>query len=214
MRIFDVGAKDGPEVITDRVLTVPNVLSVLRLIALPIIWIDLLAGRFTRAFWVLAVFAGTDWFDGYLARRLDQTSRLGKLLDPISDRLMILVVGVSMVLAEVIPLWVVLVLLLRDVLVMGGGAVLLRRGEQPPAVTRTGKAATFGLLFAFPAFLLAVALGDGVEQPQPVIHAIAWITYVVNTGLYYVAAAQYVREVKRRSADVRAGAADERPPLD
>jgi cardiolipin synthase len=208
VRVFDVGKKDGPEVVSDRVMTVPNLLSFVRLLALPWIFVDLTAEppRLTRAFVVLVVFAATDWFDGYLARRLDQVSRLGKLLDPISDRLLMVVVGIGMVLAGLVPLWAVVILLVRDVLVLGGAMYLLSRGLQAPAVTRIGKAATFGLMFAFPAFILAAVLGDGVDDPQPVVQAVAWFSYVTNTALYYIAAGQYVVDARRQLAARRSDA--------
>lgn len=208
MRVFDVGKKDGPEVVSDRILTIPNLLSFVRLLALPWIFVDLTSEppRLLRAFVVLAVFAATDWFDGYLARTLDQTSKLGKLLDPISDRLLVIVVGLAMVLAGLVPLWAVLVLLARDVIVLGGGLFLLSRGLQAPAVTRIGKAATFGLMFAFPTFILAAVLGAGVDDPQPAVRAFAWFTYATNTVLYYLAAGQYAVDARRQLAE-RGGAA-------
>lgn len=194
MRVFDLGGDGGPRVPTSRVMTIPNVLSFVRLLALPWVFLDLTSDppRLMRAFVVLAVFAATDWLDGYLARRLDQVTRLGRLLDPIADRLLIIVVGLGMVLAGLVPLWAILVLLVRDAFVLGGGLWLMSRGHEAPAVTRIGKAATFGLMFALPAFILAAATGDGVADPQPVVQAIAWVSYVVNTVLYYVAAGQYV----------------------
>jgi len=195
VRVFDVGKKDGPEIVSTRVVTIPNVLSLLRLLALPWIYIDLTAQppRLLRAFVVLVIFAATDWLDGYLARRLDQVTQLGKLLDPISDRLLVIVVGVAMILADLIPLWAVLVLVIRDVIVLGGGIWLVSRGLQAPPVTRVGKAATFGLMFAFPTFILAAVFGGGAADPQPVVLAFAWFTYVTNTVLYYIAAGQYAR---------------------
>lgn len=195
MRIFDIGAKDGPEDVSDRILTVPNLLSLLRLLALPWIYADLVRGPDThlRALVVLGVFAATDWLDGYVARRFDQVSKLGKLFDPITDRLLVAVVGVAMIVADLLPWWVIAVLVTRDVILLVGGAVLLRRGIPPPAVTRVGKAATFGLMFAFPFFILASVLGDGPSDPHDVMVVVAWITLVANTVLYYVAAGQYVR---------------------
>jgi RIP metalloprotease RseP len=100
VRLFDYGAKDGEPVVTDRILTIPNVLSLARMAVLPFVYWDLVQGRHLRAFILLAVFATTDWFDGYLARKLDQTSKLGKLLDPISDRVLFVVVGIGMVVEE------------------------------------------------------------------------------------------------------------------
>jgi cardiolipin synthase (CMP-forming) len=180
--------------VSDRVLTVPNALSVLRLLALPLIYADLVAGRTVRAFVVLAVFAATDWLDGYVARRFDQVSNLGKLLDPVSDRIFIVVVGAAVVIAGIVPLWAIMLVVVRDVLVLGAGLVLVRRGHRPPAVTRTGKAATFGLLWALPMFLLAEIVPDGARTPM---RYAAWFTLLTNTGLYYLAAAQYALAVRR-----------------
>jgi cardiolipin synthase (CMP-forming) len=202
VRIYDIGARDEPAEVSDRILTVPNVLSILRLAVLPVIYMDLVSGRHLRAFVLLAIFVWTDWFDGYLAHSLGQVTRLGTLLDPISDRLLVVVVGLGMVVSDLLPLWALVVLLVRDVAVLVGGLLLLRGGQQPPAVTRIGKTATFGLMFALPAFILASVLGDGADDPQPVVLAIAWVTFIVSTILYYVAAGQYARQIMaaRRAA--------------
>ena len=222
MRIYDIGAKDGPEEVSGRILTVANVLSFVRLLALPFVYLDLVGGpdRHLRAFVVLVVFVWTDWIDGYVARRFDQVTRLGKLLDPIADRLLVIVVGLGMVQADLVPLWIVLVLLARDLVVLAGGIALVRRGLTPPAVTRIGKTATFGLMFALPAFILASAVGNGPDDPQPVVQAIAWATLVTSTVLYYVAAGQYARMVARAASsdaareDVERAMAEDVPPGD
>lgn len=195
MRLFDIGAKNGPEVVTDRVVTIPNLLSFARLAVLPIIYVDLVAGRHLRALVLLAVFGSTDWLDGYLARRLDQTSRLGILLDPISDRALFAVVGVGFVVAGLLPLWIVVVILVRDVAVLAVGALLLTRGGRPPPVTRLGKSSTFGLIVALAALLVASVLGDGPRDPQPVLHAAAWAVLLVSTVLHWLSAAGYLRAV-------------------
>lgn len=215
MRIYDIGAKEGPEEVSDRIFTVANILSFVRLLALPFIYLDLVRGADThmRAFVVLVVFVLTDWVDGYVARRFDQVTRIGKLLDPIADRLLIIVVGLAMVLADLVPLWIVLVLLARDLLVLVGGIVLVRQGIAPPAVTRIGKTATFGLMFALPALILASATGGGPDDPQPVVQAIAWVTLLGSTVLYYVAAGQYARMVFRASRAESSGS-DVEPVLE
>jgi cardiolipin synthase (CMP-forming) len=174
MRVFDIGGGDGPERVTDRILTVPNLLSFARLAILPLIYLDLVSGAHLRAFVLLVVFASTDWFDGYIARRFDQVSKLGKLLDPLSDRVLFVVVGIGFAMGELLPWWAILLLLGRDLLVVASGGIVLLRGGIRPDVTRLGKAATFGLLFALPAFLLASVLGDGPLEPQPQVQAIAW----------------------------------------
>lgn len=197
MRVYDIGARDEPQEVSDRLVTIPNALSLTRLLVLPVIYLDLVDGRLVRAFVLLVIFAATDWLDGYLARRLDQVSRFGTLLDPISDRALFLVVGIGFVLADLLPLWALLVLLLRDLVVLAVGGVLLARGLQPPAVTRIGKTATFGLMWAFPTFLLAAIVGDGASEPQVVLQVLAWVFFGVSAALYYVAAAQYARQVAR-----------------
>lgn len=199
MRLFDVGARAGPERVSDRVLTLPNLISLLRVAALPVIYIDLVSGRHARGFVLLVLFAASDWLDGYVARRFDQVTRLGKLMDPISDRLLFVVVGIAMVVGGLLPLWALLLLVVRDVLVVAAGLALLARGKSPPTVTRVGKAATFGLMWALPAFILAGLLGDGADAPQPVVQALAWFAFAVNTALYYVAAGQYARQVAARA---------------
>ena len=198
MRVFDIGAKDEPQEPDDRIATIPNLLSLARIAVLPWVFYDLTRGHLVRALVLLAVFASTDWLDGYLARRLDQVSRIGVLLDPISDRILFVVVGVGFVLSGLLPWWALVVLLARDAAVLLAGGVLLLRGSSPPAVTRIGKTATFGLMLAFPLFLLAAILGDGTADPQPVWLAIAWVVFAVHTVLYYVSAGQYGAELLRR----------------
>jgi cardiolipin synthase len=192
VRVFDIGAKDGPQTASDRIVTIPNALSVLRLAALPFVYLDLIEGRWLRAFVLLVVFSATDWFDGYLARRLDQITRLGALLDPISDRALFVVVGVGFVVSGLLPLWAVALLLARDLVVMVGGLVLLRGGRGVPPTSKLGKASTFGLMWALPMFLLARVFGTDVD-PQPVLQAAAWFTLLTNTALYYLAAFGYLR---------------------
>jgi len=197
MRVYDFGAREEPQEVSDRLLTIPNALSLARLLVLPVIYLDLVDGRLLRAFVLLVVFAATDWLDGYLARRLDQVSRFGTLLDPISDRALFLVVGIGFVLADLFPLWALLLLLLRDLVVLAVGGVLLLRGLQPPAVTRIGKTATFGLMWAFPTLLLAAIVGDGAGDPQELLQVLGWVFFGVSAALYYVAAGQYARQVAR-----------------
>lgn len=195
--LFDVGAQDGPERVHDRILTVPNVLSLLRLLALPFVWADITGGRYLRALVVLGIFASTDWFDGWVARRFDQVSRLGKVLDPISDRILIVVVSIACVVGDVVPWWAVALVLVRDVAVALVGLPLLARGQQPPPVTRTGKAATFAIMTAFPALLGGAGTSGDVSTG---LVALGWVALGVGIVLYWFAAGQYAR-VLRGSSD-------------
>ncbi len=196
MRVFAVGARDDARPPDDRVLTVPNVLSLARLAALPLLWADLTAGRFGRALVVLGLSAATDWFDGYLARRLDQRTRLGALLDPLGDRLLLLVAGVGLVAAGILPWWPVVLLVAREGTVGLAGAVLVARGRTVPETSRLGKAATFGLLWALPLLLAAAWAGEGAAAPQPVLAALGWTALLVNLALSYVTAVGYARSAR------------------
>ncbi len=198
-RLFDVGAKDGPEVVGDRILTIPNVLSLIRLLVMPLVWFDIVGDRPVRALVVLFLLVSTDWVDGYVARRFDQVSRLGKVLDPISDRILIAVVVVALGVAGIVPWWALGLVLLRDVVVGVVGLVVLARGGEAPAVTRTGKAATFGLMATFPTFLIAEAIGG---TGRDVLRIVCFVGLAVATALYYVAAFQYARVVRARNPEL------------
>ena len=141
----------------DRIWTIPNALSVLRLLGVPL-FLYLLLGPHKNA-WALVVLmlsGFTDWLDGVLARKLNQMSNFGALLDPLADRLYILATLVGLVLRHVIPLWLAIVIVGRDVVVGLALPVLRRAGYGPPAVHYLGKAATFCLLYAFPLLLIAI----------------------------------------------------------
>jgi cardiolipin synthase (CMP-forming) len=177
----------------DRVLTLPNVLSVVRLLGVPLfLWLLLGPRADGWAVVVLAVAGATDWADGKLARALGQASRLGALLDPAADRLYIVATLVAFVLRDVVPLWVVVVLLGRE-LVLGITLLALRRAGWPPLqVHYLGKAATFLLLYAFPLLLLADGDNPVASVVQPVAYALTiWggVLYVVAGVLYVVQAA-------------------------
>jgi cardiolipin synthase len=193
VRVFDVGSRADAAEPDGRILTVPNLLSAVRIAALPLLWVDLAAGRLGRALVVLGLVASTDWFDGYLARRLDQRTHLGALLDPLGDRLLLIVVGAGLVRAGIVPLWPVALLVLREAVVGLGGVWLVARGGTVPATTRLGKAATFGLLWALPLLLAAAWLGGGAATPQPVLGAAGWIALLVNVALSYATAVGYAR---------------------
>lgn len=206
MRVFDIGGREGQSSeLSDRVWTWANALSFVRLLALPVIFLDLVGERWLRAFVLLVVFSATDWFDGYLARRMDQKTKLGTLLDPISDRLLFVVVGVGFVVAGLLPLWAVLVLLVRDVLVIGVGVTMMAHGRRPPPVSRLGKAATFGLMSSLPFFLIARVFDTPTGDPNPILLGVGWFGLAVNAVLYWIAAAGYVRVLRGGSPPPTAG---------
>ncbi len=177
---------------SDRVWTIPNVLSLLRLAGVPL-FVYLLLGPQADG-WAIAILmlAGvTDWADGKLARMLNQSSRLGALLDPAADRLYILATLIAFVIRDVLPLWVVAVILGRDVLVGLSLLVLRRHGYQALQVNYVGKAATFNLLYAFPLLLLAVGTSGFASFVAPVAYAFtAW-----GGVLYVLSGIAYIRQV-------------------
>jgi cardiolipin synthase len=184
------GAPGG--VAADRIWTVPNALSVLRLLGVPVfLWLLLGPHADVAALILLAVSGATDWADGVLARRWNQTSRLGALLDPAADRLYILATLVGLTLRHIIPAWLAAVIIGRDLLLGLTLPVLRRSGYGPPPVHYLGKAATLNLLYAFPLLLLAARDGTVADIARP----IAWAFTVWGTALYLWAGVLYVGQV-------------------
>ncbi len=191
MRVFDIGGPEVPRPASDRVLTVPNGLSLARIVVLPVVYLDLLAGRLTRALIVLVLIGASDWFDGYLARVLDQRTKLGAVLDPIGDRAVFIVVGAGLVLGGLLPLWVLVVLLAREGAVVLVGGVLLLRGGSIPETSRLGKVATSGLMLSITGIVAAAALGGGAEDPLRWLQMTAWAGLTINLTLTYMATVGY-----------------------
>jgi cardiolipin synthase len=180
------------EDLPDRVWTLPNALSVLRLLGVPVfLWLLLGPKEDGWALVILMVSGFTDWLDGKLARWLNQGSRLGALLDPAADRLYIICTLVALALRDVVPVWVVALLLGRE-LVLGVMLLVLRRYGYPPLqVHYLGKAATLLLLYAFPVLLIADGQGPLAEIAAP----FAWALTIWGTALYLLAGLFYVVQV-------------------
>lgn len=175
-----------------RTLTTANAISVLRLLGLPLfVWLLLGREALGAAFAVLSAVAATDWVDGYVARRFDQVTRLGQVLDPLIDRLLILVVAASLLVAGLVPWWLVALVVGRD-LALAAGALAVFGGIPPIPVTRIGKAATAALLVALPGFLLGHIDWPGAQA----ILAGSWVLAVAGAAAYYVAGAQYVQAAR------------------
>jgi cardiolipin synthase len=183
----------GGEPVRDRLLTVPNALSVIRLAGVPLfLWLLLGPKADGWALVVLVASGVTDWLDGKLARWLNQTSRLGTLLDPAADRLYTLATIVAFVIRGIVPWWVAAALVGRDLVVVIAIGVLRRAGYAPPEVTYIGKAATFALMYAFPLLLLAQGASTAATIARPVAYAFAiWGSALfLWSGLLYVVQAR------------------------
>jgi cardiolipin synthase (CMP-forming) len=176
---------------SDRVLTIPNALSAARLVGVPIFLWLVLNEYDAAAVLVLMVSGFTDWLDGKIARRWNQMSRLGQLLDPAADRLYILATLVGLTVRDVVPLWLTVALVGRDVLLSFTLPILRRHGYGPLPVHFLGKAATFNLLAGFPLLLL----GEGDSLVSQVAHAFGWAFAIWGTALYWWAGVLYVVQV-------------------
>lgn len=179
---------------TGRVWTLPNALSMLRLAGVPVfLWLVLGPEADGWALALLAVSGFTDFLDGYLARRLDQTSTLGQILDPVADRLYILAVVIGLALRDIIPWWIAIALPLRDLLLWVLVPLLRTRGYSALPVHFLGKAATFNLLYAFPLLLL----GDGEGVIATLAEVFGWAFAWWGIGLYWWAGVLYAYQVAR-----------------
>ena len=186
---------------SDRVLTIPNALSVARLVGVPFFLWLVLNKHDAAAVIVLMVSGFTDWLDGKIARRWNQMSRLGQLLDPAADRLYILATLIGLTVRDVVPLWLTIVLVGRDVLLSFTLPVLRRHGYGPLPVHFLGKAATFNLLAGFPLLLL----GEGDSLVSQVAHAFGWAFAIWGTALYWWAGVLYVVQVAQVVGEDRQG---------
>jgi len=194
---------------SDRILTVPNLLSLLRLAGVPLfLWLLLGPQQDGWALVVLAVSAITDWADGKLARLLDQYSRLGELLDPAADRLYILAALVGFVIRGFIPWWVAALIIGRDVLLAATLPLLRRYGYTALPVHYLGKAATFCLLYGLPMLLLAQGDYLIAQIALPISYAfIAW-----GLIMYLWAGAIYAGQIGWIMRNAPVVSRDRRPP--
>ncbi|WP_347565722.1 CDP-alcohol phosphatidyltransferase family protein [Nocardioides sp. IC4_145] len=184
-------AADRPR--TNRVWTLPNVLSMLRLAGVPLfLWLVLGPEADVWALVVLMVSGVTDWLDGYLARKWDQVTVLGQALDPIADRLYILAAVVGLAMRDVIPWWLAISLPLRDLLLWVLVPFLRTRGYTALPVHFLGKAATFNLLYAFPLLFL----GDGDGTLAALAQVLGWAFALWGIGLYWWAGLLYAWQVR------------------
>ncbi|HEY3241370.1 MAG TPA: CDP-alcohol phosphatidyltransferase family protein [Acidimicrobiia bacterium] len=190
----------APERVQPRILTVPNVVTLARLLCVPVFcW--LLFGRDDRtaAAWLLAALGCTDWVDGYLARRLHQVSELGKVLDPTADRILLGTVVVSLLIDGSVPVVVGVALLVREVLVSAAVLALAAAGARRIDVQWAGKAGTLALMVSLPLFMM----GDPGPWGRPA-EFVAWAFALGGLVLMWYAAFTYVPIARQALADGRA----------
>ena len=183
----------APTDISSRVLTVPNLLSFLRLALVPVFLTLLVTGEDAWALLVLAVASLTDFLDGLIARAFNQITRLGQLLDPAADRLYIFAALIGLAWRDLVPWWIVAVIVGRDVFLLGLGVVLANHGFGPLPVHQLGKVATFCLFYALPMIMLGQAFPELSWWSQPV----GWAFGLWGAYLYWWAGVIYAIETVR-----------------
>lgn len=186
----------GEEQVGDTVLTVPNAISFLRVLLVPVFALLVIGHHDGWAFVVLAVSGVSDWLDGVIARRFNQMSRLGQMLDPAADRLFILVTVVALAWREIVPWWLVAMILARDLLLAALLPALARRGFGPLPVHFAGKAGTAALLYAFPLLLLSAR--SDVWRTVGAVPGWAFAWWGIT--LYWVAGIVYLRQARTLSS--------------
>ncbi len=183
-----------------RILTVPNLITLVRLACIPVyVWLLFGAHRQTASALLLAVLGATDWIDGYVARRFDQVSTVGKIMDPVADRVLVVTAVITITVHGAVPVWFGVATLAREVVVSAAVLLLASLGAARIDVLWVGKAGTFALMFAYPAFLLS----DGAASWQSVVHVVAWVTGLLGLVLAWVAACSYVPVARAALADGR-----------
>jgi cardiolipin synthase len=189
--------RSADPVVSDRVLTVPNALSALRILLVPVFLVLVLVGEDLAAFIVIVVSSLSDFLDGIIARRFGQITKLGQLLDPAADRLFIFAAVIALAVREVVPWWVVVVIVGRDVFLAVLGLVLAQRGYGPLPVHHLGKVATFALFYALP----ILVLGEAFPELQVVTDPIGWAFTLWGAFLYWWAGLLYLRQTRELTAN-------------
>lgn len=173
-------------------VTVPNAISALRILLVPLfLWLWLGAERVAEAGWMLGVIGATDWIDGYLARRLDQVSTVGEFLDPMADRLAVASALIGGLITDDIPRWFAAAILAREVFIAVGALYLAAKSRAKLTVRRIGKLATAAVYAALAWFL--IGRGSGTEW----VEAAAWIVGLPGLVLYYLSAGLYFGDMRR-----------------
>jgi cardiolipin synthase len=195
MRFIGAGSRPGrPQVDHDLVFTVPNILTILRFMGVPLfMWLVLAQKEYGWAVLILAVMAGTDWVDGYVARRFDQATRLGRVMDPIADRLALIVVAITLVIAGVVH-WLYLAALVIPDAVLLVLTLSFFGGHPDLPVSRIGKIRTGLLLLGTPMLVLS-----RLDVPLAgALHGAAWVVLGLGLAGHWIAAYNYFWAILRK----------------
>lgn len=187
---------------SNRVWTIPNVLSLLRLAGVPVfVWL-ILDHRDGAAVILLMLAGFTDYLDGKIARQFNLVSKLGALLDPAADRLYIVATLVCLAVRGTLPLWLVGALVARELFLVSMAPTIRKYRLPVPPVHFVGKAATFNLLYAFPLLLLA----DGTTRLADAVRPLAWAFVIWGLALYWLAGLLYYVQLRSMVRQVKAPA--------
>ena len=179
--------------VSSRILTIPNFLSLCRLAMVPVFLVFIIVGADFAALIVLVISSVTDYLDGTIARKFQQVTRLGQLLDPAADRLFIFAALVGLVVRDIIPLWLLIVIVGRDFMLLVLGIILANHGYGPLPVHHLGKVATFALLFALPILMLGLAF----HEINWITNPVGWAFALWGAFLYWWAGIVYLLETVR-----------------
>lgn len=173
----------------NKIFTIPNLISVLRLLCIPLfVWILFGVEDRSAAALLLAALGATDWIDGWIARKFNQTSELGKILDPTADRLLLIVAIPALIVDDSIPIWFAVLALVRELLVGGGTVLLALLGARRIDVLWWGKTGTFAMLFAVPSFLA----GESTISINDFFAVFAYVTGIPGLIISWFAAFMYI----------------------
>jgi cardiolipin synthase len=189
-----MNATDGHDGASSAIMTIPNLLSFLRILLIPV-FVYLIVHRptTTAGLILFGLVVATDWVDGWVARRTGQVSELGKVLDPVADRLAIAAGLIALVVRDVFPLWAALLILVRDVAILIAGGIVLATRHVRLEVRFIGKVATFTLMLAIP----LIAWGNLDLPLAEAALVTGWTTFAVGVVEYYVATGAYVVDIRR-----------------
>ncbi|MGP0223908.1 MULTISPECIES: CDP-alcohol phosphatidyltransferase family protein [unclassified Paenarthrobacter] len=202
MRLIGAGSRPGrPQVDHDLVFTIPNILTVLRFMGVPLfVWLVLSQKEYGFAVLVLVIMGSTDWVDGYIARRFDQTSKLGRILDPMADRAALIAVAFTLAIAGVVQWWYLAALVVPDA-ILATASLVYFRGHPDLPVSVVGKIRTAFLLAGTPLLVLS-------KLPVPftdVYFVSAWVFLGLGLVGHWVAAVNYFRAIVRKGQELRDG---------
>lgn len=170
---------------SNAIVTIPNVITVVRFLGTPLfVWLVLARHEYGWGVFVLAMMGCTDWIDGYAARKLNQSSQLGRIMDPLADRVALVAVSITLVIANILPLWLLLLLVIPDVVLLSV-TLYFFRGDADLKVTMLGKTRTAALMIGTPMLLLAKALESDFT------FTLAWIFLGAGMIMHVIAFSQY-----------------------